>query len=235
MRRTIDVAFRFQDALIQDIGAVVVIDTLRATTTMTAILGEGALAVRPVASLSEAYRLKNEDPQLLLGGERHNLPPEGFDGGNSPADWPHRKVRGRRVVFTSTNGTQAVDAVRQVPHLALAALTNATAASRFLRQWECPALVVASGTQGRLALEDVLAAGAVVSHWPLDALKDGALMARALFQQYQHRLAEAIRLAEHGKDLIHMGLDGDIEYAAQLDSTKVVGVRCQDGWLRPIE
>ncbi len=235
MRQTIDVAFRFQDALTEDVGAALVVDTLRATTTMTAILGEGALAVRPVASLSEAYRLKREDPTVLLGGERNNVPPDGFDGGNSPADWPHQKVRGRRVVFTSTNGTQAIDAVRRVPHLAIGALTNAARASRFLRQWECPALVVASGTRGRLALEDVLAAGAVVSHWPLEAQKDGALMARALFEQYRERLTEAVRLAEHGQDLVQMGLGADIAYAAQLDRTNVVGVLCQDGWLRPIE
>ncbi|NMP24957.1 2-phosphosulfolactate phosphatase [Sulfobacillus sp. DSM 109850] len=209
-----------------------VIDTLRATTTMTAILERGALAVRPVASLDEAYSRRAHDPELLLGGERNNAPPEGFDGGNSPYDWPTERVRGRRVIFSTTNGTRAIEAVAHINHVAMAALSNAGAAAQYLWQWECPALVVASGTQGQIALEDVLAAGAVVSHWPSEALQDGALIARSLFLQYQDRLEEGVRRAQHGQALARLGLDRDLAYAAQLDISPVVGVLCQDGWIR---
>ena len=121
MTRTIDVVFRYQEAEVEHYGAVAVIDTLRATTTMTAILERGALAVRPVAGLEEAYALKERDPHLLLGGERDNRPPDGFDGGNSPYDWPESRVHGQRVVFSTTNGTAAIDKVRSIPRLVLAA------------------------------------------------------------------------------------------------------------------
>lgn len=235
MIRTIDVVFRHQDAEPADFGSALVIDTLRATTTMTTILERGAMAVRPVASLEEAYQWQSRDPHVLLGGERDNRPPEGFDGGNSPFDWPAARVRGQRVVFTTTNGTAAIERVRSVPHLGLAALINAEAAARFLWQWECPALVVASGTRGRIALEDVLAAGAVASQWPRDARSDAAEIAAALYWQHREQLGDAVRYASHGRDLAAMHRDQDLEYAAAFNRTRVVPVLCQDGWLRASE
>lgn len=232
MGRTIDVAFRYQDAELEHLGAVAVIDTLRATTTMTHILSQGALAIRPVKQLEEAYALKEKNAQLLLGGERHSRPPEGFDGGNSPYDWPSRKVRGERVVFTTTNGTAAIDQVRAIPRLVLAALTNATAVSRYLWELERPVLVVAAGTRGRIALEDVLAAGAVVHDWPQSAMTDAARIADALFSENRDRLQEAIMQCEHGRSLAAMGLERDMEFAARYQSTDVIPVMCSDGWIR---
>ncbi|MCL5116176.1 MAG: 2-phosphosulfolactate phosphatase [Firmicutes bacterium] len=232
MTRTIDVVFRYQEAEVEHYGAVAVIDTLRATTTMTAILERGALAVRPVAGLEEAYALKERDPHLLLGGERDNRPPDGFDGGNSPYDWPESRVHGQRVVFSTTNGTAAIDKVRSIPRLVLAALTNADAASRYLWQLERPTLVVASGTRGRVSLEDVLAAGALVSLWPRESRSDAADMAATVFSAHRDRLREAVREARHGRDLWDMGLEKDLDFAAGLNTSAIVPVLCQDGWIR---
>ncbi len=232
MNRTVDVAFRHEDARGAEFGAVAVIDTLRATTTMTTILERGAVAIRPVADLDEAYALKNHDPLVLLGGERDNRPPEGFDGGNSPADWPKARVQGHRVIFTTTNGTRAIDQVRSIPRLVLGSLINAEAASRYLWELERPTLLVASGTQGRPALEDVLACGAMAVHWPRSWRTDAAEIACALFHQESMHLGNAVRQSAHGKRLAELGLDADLAYASHLNRSSVVPVLCSDGWLR---
>lgn len=235
MTAEIDVVFRHEDAYIAEVGAVAVIDTLRATTTMTTILERGALAIRPVSDLQTAYAQKAVDPAVLLGGERDNRPPEGFDGGNSPQDWPRLRVAGRRVVFTTTNGTQAIEKVRRVPRLVLAALINARACARYLWQWQIPTLLVASGSRGVPALEDVLAAGAIVSYWPREARTDAAEIACAVFEQNQARLHEAIVASDHGKDLVQLGLGEDLTFAARIDVSTVVPMLCTDGWLRAAE
>lgn len=232
MNRTVDVAFRYEDAREAGFGAVAVIDTLRATTTMTTILERGALAIRPVADLDEAYRLKNHDPLVLLGGERQNRPPEGFDGGNSPADWPKARVQGYRVIFTTTNGTRAIGQVRAIPRVVLGSLINANAASRYLWDLERPTLLVASGAQGRPALEDVLACGAIAVHWPRSWRTDAAEIACALFRQESMQLDNALRQSAHGQHLLELGLDADLAYAADLNRTTVVPILCSDGWLR---
>lgn len=235
MERTIDVAFRYQDVRDSSGLAIAVIDTLRATTTMTVILDHGALAVRPVGDLEEAYAIKRKDSHVLLGGERENRPPEGFDGGNSPFDWPALRVRGQRVIFTTTNGTQAIERSRAADRLILASLINAKAAANFLLELERPALIVASGTRGQLAFEDVLAAGALVSYWPQDTWSDAAKVAAALYFQYRRNLNEAIKESQHGRDLVSLGLSPDIERAAELNETRVVPILCGDGWLRAID
>ncbi len=232
MIQRIDVAFRKEDVELSDFGAVAVIDTLRATTTMTMILDQGGMAIRPVADLEEAYAIKAHDPGVLLGGERENRPPEGFDGGNSPRDWPRSRVAGRRIVFTTTNGTAAIERVRSVPRLVLAALVNAEACGRYLWQLERPTLLVASGTRGATSLEDVLACGAVASVWPRSSRTDAAEVACALFERERHRLAQCLGEGTHGQNLAAQGLSQDLAFCGQLNITRVIPVLCQDGWLR---
>lgn len=228
----IDVAFRQEDAVAEGYGAVAVVDTLRATTTMTVLLERGALAVRPVADLEDAYAIKARDPEVLLGGERQNQPPEGFDGGNSPDDWPRSRINGRRVVFTTTNGTAAIERVCAIRRVVLASLLNAEACGQYLWALERPTLLVASGARHSVSLEDVVACGAVVSVWPRASRTDAAEIACALFEQERGRLLEALRTCDHGRDLVEMGLEQDLAFAAQLNTTRVVPVLCGDGWLR---
>jgi 2-phosphosulfolactate phosphatase len=111
---------------------VVVVDTLRATTTMLAALGHGARAILPVAdvdaALQAAARLGREN--VLLGGERRGLPIEGFDVGNSPLEYTPERVSGRTVVMTTTNGTRAIMASARAGRLAIGAMNNASAVAR---------------------------------------------------------------------------------------------------------
>lgn len=227
----ISVAYRWQDVGGDlDGRAVLVIDTLRATTTMATILHNGADAVFPCGDLAEAYALKEGDPSLILGGERDNRPPPGFDGGNSPFDYPPDRVAGRRVVLTTTNGTQAVERVRTAPWVGCAALVNAEAAAARQRQTDRSGLVVCAGTQGHLSLEDVLAAGAIVAEWPQAAWTDSARMAFWVYDRFRHNLYAGLTQADHAHALMEGGYVRDLEYAAQLNALAVVPVRGPDGW-----
>ncbi|MBX5466255.1 MAG: 2-phosphosulfolactate phosphatase [Firmicutes bacterium] len=207
-----------------------VVDTLRATTTMVTILAHGGTAVLPVAEMEQALALRARYPEALVGGERNNRRPKGFDAGNSPREYGSERVAGRRVILTTSNGTQAIARCVGAAWLAAAALVNASAAAQALTAVGDEALVVCAGGHGHPALEDVLAAGALVEQWPEEGWGDGARIAVAVWRQHRRDLLGALRTAAHGRELEAMHLEGDIEDAARVDDFAVVPVRGADGW-----
>lgn len=200
---------------------------------MATMLSNGAEAVLPVADLSAAYRLKEQDQEVLLAGERHNLPPSGFDGGNSPLDYPTERVQGRRIIFTTTNGTQAIDRAQSARWVGCAALVNAGAAAQAQQAAALNGLIICAGTRGRLSLEDVIAGGAVVANWPESTWTDAARMAYMAYERYRERLADGLRDARHGQQLVKLGLQRDIEWCSQLDTLSTVPTRQLTGWFTP--
>src|SRR5262249_9659060 len=120
----------------------VVIDVLRATSTEITALANGAEAIFPAATVEEARALKEKTPSLLLAGERHGLPPEGFDLGNSPREFTAEKVKGRKIVHTTTNGTLAWLACRNAAETLGAAFLNLNAVTERLRRKGGPVLLV---------------------------------------------------------------------------------------------
>ena len=111
----------------------VVIDVIRATTTIAAALANGASGVRPVASVAEAEWLKTEHPARILAGERHGLALPGFDFGNSPRALTPDAVGSREIILTTTNGTQALAACRGARSVLTCALVNLAATAEKLR------------------------------------------------------------------------------------------------------
>lgn len=210
----------------------VVVDTLRATTTLTAMIAAGAAAVLPVADLAGARALKAADPSLLLAGERENVAPPGFDGGNSPREYPPARVEGRRIILTTTNGTEAVRRAGAARRMAAGALTNARAVAAWVRQGDEPLRFVLAGSRGACALEDVLAAGAALDGLQDYAWSDAARIAWIAFDHYRDTLVQGLLDAAHGAELADEGLRDDLEYAASLDRLSVVAARGPDGWFR---
>lgn len=207
-----------------------VIDTLRATTTLTTILDRGAAKVLTCASLDEAFHYKRQDPALILGGERHNQPVPGFDAGNSPFDYPPDLVEGRSVILTTTNGTQAVSRVQNAAWVGLACLLNAEAAARRQQMQKFDALVVCAGTVGEVSWEDVLTAGAVVNEWPDRDWTDASRLAWTAFAANQTQIAQSVMQSRHAQHLLVSGMERDVAYAARLNQSSTVPVRGPDGW-----
>src|SRR3954468_14884459 len=137
-----------------------VIDVLRASTTIVTALGNGAACVIPVESVEDArVRKAALGPDALLAGERHSDPPEGFDLGNSPLEFTPDRVRGRAIVMTTSNGTRALTAARAAAAVGVAALVNAGAAAAWALAEGRDVVLVCSGELGAPSLEDETCAG----------------------------------------------------------------------------
>ncbi len=224
--------FRWEDVgdRIQD-QAVLVIDTLRATTTMVGFFEMGAGRVFACPTVEEAFVRRSSLPSAILGGERENKAPRGFDAGNSIFEYSDQMIGGRSVIFTTTNGTRAIGAVAQkASWVGLACLRNRRAAGNAQQRQSDSALVVCAGTQGTTAWEDTLTAGAVVDTWPRDTWTDGALVAWTVFHAYQEDLLAGLWASRHAKVLQDAGLSRDIEYASKLDATCIVPVLDAQEW-----
>ncbi len=200
---------------------VVVIDVLRATTTIAAALVSGADGVRPEGSL-EAALAAARSSGALLGGEREGLPPPGFDLGNSPSSYTPERCRGRSVVLSTTNGTQAALAAIGCRSLRAGSLANAEATCRaLLADGAERVLLMCSGTRGRVAADDTAAAGCMAGSLLLLAaaeLTDSGRLAIALFDAWKHDLPGLLRRCESGQRLLRIDHAHDIADCARVDS-----------------
>ncbi|QEY31460.1 2-phosphosulfolactate phosphatase family protein [Synechococcus sp. RSCCF101] len=220
----------------------VVIDVLRATTTIAWALHNGAGSVAAFAdlgSLAEAWSAWPEDRRLRLG-ERGGQRLEGFDLGNSPLAVSADVVAGKRLFMSTTNGTRALNRLQAVPLLLTACLPNRAAVVKRLLQANPDRLwLLGSGWEGAFSLEDTLAAGAVIEGLlagaPAGSLEwgnDEALAALALWQQWRERPEEALRQASHGRRLQRLGdHDADFRCCSQVDGLDVVPVQTEPGVL----
>lgn len=222
-------------------GIAVVIDVLRASTTMITALAHGAVAVMPCSSIDEARAFGEAHPGALLGGERGCVRIEGFDVGNSPLEYTAERVAGRVVIMTTTNGTAALCACHEAEAVLVGAMVNRAAVATAARQLAigrgCPAIhLVCAGTDGEVTEEDILTAGAVLDAATSDASATvGILDASALAALAQYRalargddsnlaneIARAFRGSRGGKNLVSLRMDDDITAAAAIDTLPVV-------------
>ena len=218
----------------------IVIDVLRATTTMATALESGAEAIQVFDDLDELFRISKRWPteRRLLAGERGGEKLEDFDLGNSPSECTPARVGGKRLFMSTTNGTRALERVRKVPILLTAALTNRAAVVRYLL-WEQPHTVwiVAAGWRGGFSLEDTICAGAIACALSVErdsdcAGDDESIAAMALFERWQTRLPQLLRYAHHGRGLAALGCEQDLDYCARLDSVDVVPLQVEPGVLK---
>ena len=224
--------------------AAVVIDVLRATTTIAWALQNGAEAIQAFADLAELEAAAAAWPaaKRLRAGERGGKRVEGYDLGNSPLAVTPELVGGKRIFMSTTNGTRSLAAVRQVPLLLTACLPNRSAVARRLLEHDCKRVwIVGSGWEGDYSLEDSLAAGAVASaatelavapHIGVSFGNDEMLAALALWQQWHLDTETCLRAASHGQRLIGIGNhDADFACCAAVDSLQLVPFQTEPGVL----
>jgi 2-phosphosulfolactate phosphatase len=206
---------------------VVVIDVLRASSTIVEALAAGARALFPVATIEEALRLANtlgrED--VLLCGERKALPIEGFDLGNSPPQFTRRKVSGKTLVMSTTNGTATMVVAAAGARVLIGSFLNFTAVVKDLVQGGAQPVFVCSGREGRFGVDDAVLAGrfaaALLAARPDEAweLNDGATAAVALAERHKDVLA-LFRGSAAGKQIVEAGLGDDLAFCARVDRHK---------------
>jgi 2-phosphosulfolactate phosphatase len=208
--------------------SVVVIDALRATTTMTVGFENGATAFIPVATVEEARDLVAKNPDFLLAGERRALPLEGFHLGNSPRDYRPEKVKGKTIVMTTTNGTRALVVARGGAEVFIGSFLNLSALADRLIEAERDVLIACSGEKDLFCLEDTVCGGAIVERLektglPLDKT-DAATSAKVLYEQCAGNVYGMLCTCEWGAYLEGLGLGKDVRICAQIDSSKIVPV-----------
>ena len=140
--------------------AVVVVDILRATSCMTTALAHGIESITPFAKLEECLALKAEG--YYTAGERDGKKVDGFDLGNSPFEYMDPNLRGKKIAFTTTNGTQAIVKSFGASEIIIGSFLNMGAVVDHLKSLRENILVVCAGWKGKVNLEDTLFAGAVV-------------------------------------------------------------------------
>jgi 2-phosphosulfolactate phosphatase len=221
--------------------SVVVVDILRATTTIVHALAAGAQAVIPLLDVAEARHTAQQlDTQTVLGGERGGKRIEGFHLGNSPTEYTTSAVSGKTVVFTTTNGTKAMQLCRGAERVFIGAFSCFSAICRELLQQDHVDILCA-GTDGQITREDVLFAGAVVddlvrsSPTPLE-LNDQADIAADAWRNARRDfsalkpLADCLRASRGGRNLLEIGHERDIEIAAQIDKFDFVAELDLTAW-----
>ena len=212
---------------------VVVVDVLRATTTIAVALSNGAKAVLPAASTEEALRIAQnlERDAVVLAGERKSVRIPGFTLGNSPAEFGPETVSGKTIVMTTSNGTQALIAAQGAREVIVGAAVNFTVvaerARAALREHE-DLVILCAGADRHFALEDAFAAGRLTKVLlPEGGLRrvrvnDSAVAALELARHYGERWLRALRASGHGRELSEAGFRADLEACAAQDAHPVL-------------
>lgn len=230
MTASVDVVLSPAEEL-PDADGWLVIDILRATTTMCAFFEGGGRRLYPTPSVEAARelreRLAESGARILLMGERDALPPEGFDLGNSPLELLATAPSFRtEAVMATTNGTKALlkAAAQGAPVWPVCARNAAASVEAALAAGGHIAILCA-GRKGRSALDDGVCAGLLVDILQSrrrTRLSDGAETALRLWRSWEGDLAGALRASDHGRDLLALGFGADMDYAAQRDAAQTV-------------
>jgi 2-phosphosulfolactate phosphatase len=232
--RKLDVLLTPGELLPGDIAerTVVVIDVLRASSTIVQALASGARALFPVASIEEALRLANTlgRDQVLLCGERKSLPIEGFDLGNSPGDFTPERVGGKTLVMSTTNGTGAMMAASAASRVVVGSFLNLGAVVEDVSREGSEPVFLCSGRETKFGLEDAVCAGKMAAAVMAAAgdgeaweLNDGARAALALAERFAD-LEPLFAEVAAGRQIADAGLPDDLAFCAQVDRHDVLPI-----------
>lgn len=208
---------------------VVVIDILRATTSMCVAFGHGAAAMIPLETVEEAAAYR--DQGYLVGAERNGEMIPGFDFGNSPYSYM-RPLTGQRIAITTTNGTQAIHAARHAQQIVIGAFANKTVLTDYLLAQSGDVLLLCSGWKNNVNLEDTIFAGAMVVALasvcqPRD---DAATISSLLYTAANQNKRYYLQNSTHYQRLLQLRLQADVKYCLRADTQPVLPIY-RDGQL----
>ena len=205
---------------------VVVIDIFRATSAICTAFEEGINQIIPVATIEEAraYQAKG----YVAAAERHGEIVEGFDIGNSPFSYMNPQLKGKDVVLSTTNGTQAIEKAKGAKRIIIGSFLNLTAVCKYLENENRDVILLCAGWKGRYNLEDSLFAGAVVNYFEdnqvFTGIADSSIAARQMYKAAEGNLNDFLKDSSHRRRLQRLNLEKDIEYCLQIDTTDLVPV-----------
>lgn len=208
---------------------VVIIDILRATSTITAALKNGAKAIIPVDSVAECIRI-GKQINAITAGERDGQIAEGLQYGNSPFEYPESFITGKTLVLTTTNGTRLLHMAldKGANEIIIGSFSNLDTICEYLVKKNKPVLLACAAWKDRVNIEDTLFAGAVINkvkeHFNINC--DASQMAETLYTDAAGDLYEFMKLkqASHYKRLSSFGLEKDIRFCLTANTANVLPV-----------
>ena len=205
---------------------VVIIDVLRATSAICTAFEHGAEKIIPVATLDEAKKYKSNG--FLVGAERNGLPVDGFDFGNSPFHYMGDHIKGKEIVLTTTNGTQAIEVAKDAYKIVIGSFLNMDALCSWLIEENKSVLLLCSGWKNKFNLEDALFAGAVTEEIALRTEKynlgDACLALKYLYEMAKKNPNKFLNYSSHKERLAALNLKEDVRYCLTPNQTKVIPV-----------
>ena len=221
-------------------NTVVVIDVLRASSTIIAAVENGCERVIPVRDERDAFTTAKacSKTQPLLCGERNGVKIKGFDLGNSPREYLPQVVKNRTLILTTTNGTQLFQYAAAAAKVFIGALVNAQALASLLLHEKRNIVILCAGKEGRFSLEDCYCAGIIChkirSMCGNDILiSNTAQMSEIIYNSYDSKTLEMLKYSEHGQYLTSIGFDKDLDACAATDSSATIPV-WEEGSIRAI-
>lgn len=210
---------------------VVVIDVLRATTSMCVAFDNGVRSMLPVASVQEARDMKAQG--FITAGERDGIQIEDFDLGNSPFSYMDESLKGKDIAITTTNGTQAIQAALRLKakEIIVGSFANLSALTAYLLKRKENVVLLCSGWKDKPNLEDTIFAGAMVRKLrpQFYRYQDTALIAETLYRNANRRKRYFLRNSSHFNRLFHiLQIQKDVKYALRPDLHPVLPVLVGD-------
>lgn len=205
----------------------VVIDVLRATTTIVTALANQAKEIIPVSAIEFAMKVSGDtfSGQTLLAGERNTQKIDGFSLGNSPLEFTTEIVKGKSIVFYTTNGSKAIVKAKYSSTLIISSFLNVSSVAKSISKSE-DIVILCSGNNGLFSFEDSVCAGALIDElFEISGdinIDDASKTCLFLYLKNKKRLKKMLSETEHGIKLVDSGFDKDIEYASQKNIFNIV-------------
>lgn len=211
---------------------VIVIDVLRSSTTIAVALSNGAREIIPVESIENAVKISGSlfGDVTLRGGERNGKMIQGFNLGNSPMEYNEATVKGKSIIFCTTNGSVAMYKSRFAKNLAVGSFVNLTRTVDFMKEVNADFVILCAGRANafsNFSLEDAVCAGMMVQKLSQEKsltveLTDASLAAQALYKSYGRSIPKMLKNSEHGRYLAEIGFTADLALCSAVDSVPVL-------------
>ncbi|MDA0987123.1 MAG: 2-phosphosulfolactate phosphatase [Bacteroidetes bacterium] len=208
-----------------------VIDVFRSSTTIATALNNGAREVIPVGSIENAVKVSSSlmGEVVIRAGERGGKMIDGFNLGNSPAEFTEEAVKGKAIIYCTTNGTVTITKTRYAKKLIIGGFVNISAITNYIfstnEDWE----IICAGREEEFSIEDTVCAGMLINllqnqnQFPL-VLNDCALASLQLYKTYSKKINSLANISEHGKYLKTLGFENDLMFCLAIDSIPVIPI-----------
>ncbi len=211
---------------------VIVIDVLRSSSTVVTALANGAREIIPVTNIEAAVKISGSlfGDVTLRGGERHGKMIQGFNLGNSPIEYNETTVKGKSIIYCTTNGALAMAKSRYARNMAVGCFLNLSKVVEFISGVNDDFIIICAGNStvaNGFSLEDVVCAGMIVQQVQGNKdlrieLTDSSAAAQALYRSFGRSVLKMLKNSDHGKYLAGIGFEEDLRVCAKVDSVPVL-------------